>query len=371
MLLDFIQLPLIGEITLAGNIMIVFILCVFACIAFEFVNGFHDTANAVATVIYTKSLKPQYAVPWSGFFNFLGVALGGVAVAMGILKLVPLDQMMAQPVSVGACLVLAVLISSIIWNLGTWYLGIPCSSSHTMIGSMIGGGLGFSYFYGGSVNWSKAGEIGMSLLFSPLIGFGLAVFLMWFLKNVVKAHSLFHAPQGENDRPPIPIRILLITTCTLVSFFHGSNDGQKGVGLLMLIFIAFLPAKFALNQEISQEKIVYSITNVDQKIKKVVASNPNEKEVLSLDSLITKTKNELTVSNRTDQQTFGLRKHIQSISIGATAMLENKSLNFATADKEALRADITELKKVTDYAPVWVIAIISISLGIGTMIGWK
>ncbi|HSZ86534.1 MAG TPA: inorganic phosphate transporter, partial [Puia sp.] len=162
-ILNEITLPFIGKIDLSGSILFVFFVCLVCVVAFEFVNGFHDTANAVATVIYTKALKPMVAVPWSGFFNFLGVFTGGVAVAMGILKLVPLNELMALPVKVGACMVLAVLVASIIWNLGTWYLGIPCSSSHTLIGAMIGGGLAFTYYYGGGgVNWDKAKEIGLS-----------------------------------------------------------------------------------------------------------------------------------------------------------------------------------------------------------------
>ncbi|WP_312790338.1 inorganic phosphate transporter [Sphingobacterium sp.] len=174
------MIPFLGETDLSTGLLIVFALCLFAVVAFEFVNGFHDTANAVATVIYTKALKPALAIPWSGLWNFLGVFAGGIAVAMGILKLVPLDTLMALPVSVGACLVLSVLLAAIIWNLGTWYFGIPCSSSHTLIGSLIGAGLGFTWYYGGSVNWHKAEEIGLSLILSPLIGFGLAVLLMLF-----------------------------------------------------------------------------------------------------------------------------------------------------------------------------------------------
>ena len=370
-MLSSIVLPFIGEITLTGSILVVFFLCVLACIAFEFVNGFHDTANAVATVIYTKSMKPNYAVPWSGAFNFLGVAVGGVAVAMGVLKLVPLDDLMQQPVAVGACLVLAVLLASIIWNLGTWYLGIPCSSSHTLIGAMIGGGLGFSYYYGGSVNWSKASEIGLSLLLSPIVGFGLAVLLMWFFKNVLKAKSLFHVPEGEDDKPPLPIRLLLITTCTLVSFFHGSNDGQKGVGLLMLVFVAFLPARFALNHEISNDQIHAYMQNVEQTVMKVVAENPNDKNALALDSVIRLASMELANAGGNAKETFSLRKHIQVVSQGATALLDNKDIQMSAEDREALRKDHAELTKVTDYAPTWVIAIISISLGLGTMIGWK
>src|ERR1700722_3231025 len=234
-LFNFITLPLIGEVNLSAGLLILFFVCLLAVVGFEFVNGFHDTANAVATVIYTKALKPMVAVPWSGLWNFIGVNVGGVAVAMGILKLVPLNELMALPVQVGACMVLAVLISSIIWNLGTWYFGIPCSSSHTLIGSMIGAGLAFTYFYGGGgVNWDKAKDIGESLILSPLFGFGAAILLLFLLKKFVKSEKLFHIPQDENDRPTIWVRLLLITTCTLVSFFHGSNDGQKGVGLLML-----------------------------------------------------------------------------------------------------------------------------------------
>src|SRR5580698_8471681 len=263
-LFNFITLPLIGEVNLSSGLLILFFVCLLAVVGFEFVNGFHDTANAVATVIYTKALKPMVAVPWSGFWNFMGVFTGGVAVAMGILKLVPLNELMALPVKVGAILVLAVLLAAIIWNLGTWWLGIPCSSSHTMIGAMIGAGLGFTMYYSGSVNWSKASEIGLSLILSPLFGFGAAMLLMYFLRHVIKSPILFHAPTGENDRPPILIRALLITTCTLVSFFHGSNDGQKGVGLLMLILIAFLPAKFAVNHSIHNDKILASLNKTEQ-----------------------------------------------------------------------------------------------------------
>src|ERR1700749_2363138 len=250
-LLNAITLPLIGQVELRTSLLIVFFLCLLAVVGFEFVNGFHDTANAVATVIYTRALKPVVAIPWSGTFNFLGVFLGGVGVAMGILKLLPLDDLMKLPVSVGACVVLAVLLASILWNLGTWYLGIPCSSSHTLIGAMIGASIGFTWYYGGAgVNWDKAKEIGLSLILSPIIGFGAAALLMYFLIHVVRSKSLFHIPQGENDTPPILVRLLLVTTCTLVSFFHGSNDGQKGVGLLMLILIAFLPLRFAVNHGI-------------------------------------------------------------------------------------------------------------------------
>jgi PiT family inorganic phosphate transporter len=372
--LNSITLPFVGEIALSGSILVVFFLCLLAVVGFEFVNGFHDTANAVATVIYTKALKPVYAIPWSGFFNFLGVFLGGVAVAMGILKLLPLDDLMALPVTVGACMVLAVLLASIVWNLGTWYLGIPCSSSHTLIGAMIGASLAFTIYYGGvGVNWDKAKEIGLSLILSPLIGFGAAAALMWFLKDVVKATALFHIPKGENDKPPILIRLLLITTCTLVSFFHGSNDGQKGVGLLMLILIAFLPAKFAVNHTISNDKMMLSLTQTEQAMTRATSNDAAGKtEMLKLDTAIQKTKGQLAITNQKDTgKTYMFRKQIKAVIKDITTVTADKNIQIAAADRTILTSASKDLNNITDFAPIWVIATISISLGIGTMIGWK
>jgi len=367
-------LPFLGQVDLSGSLLVVFLLCILAVIGFEFVNGFHDTANAVATVIYTKALKPVYAIPWSGFWNFLGVCLGGVTVAMGILKLVPLDTLMTLPVSVGACLVLAVLLSSIIWNLGTWYLGIPCSSSHTMIGAMIGGGLAFTLYYNGpGVNWSKAGEIGSSLILSPIIGFGAAVLLMLFLKHVTKSHALFHIPSGENDRPPIHIRLLLVTTCTLVSFFHGSNDGQKGVGLFMLILIAFLPARFAVNHAVPNDKVLGALNQTEQVINQQLGNNSEKKPVLTeLAVAINQTKASLAEKNEKEvAKTYHYRKQVEGVIKDIRAVIKDNKVNLEAKDKEVLTAAANELEHVTDFAPIWVIAIISISLGIGTMIGWK
>jgi PiT family inorganic phosphate transporter len=367
-------LPFIGQVNLNGYLLIVFIVCILAVIGFEFVNGFHDTANAVATVIYTRALKPAYAIPWSGLWNFLGVFLGGVTVAMGILKLVPLDALMTLPVSVGACLVLSVLLASIIWNLGTWYLGIPCSSSHTMIGAMIGAGLAFTWYYHGpGVNWSKAEEIGLSLILSPIVGFGGAALLMLFLKHVTKSHALFHIPTGENDRPPILIRLLLITTCTLVSFFHGSNDGQKGVGLFMLILIAFLPARFAVNHNISNDKVLAAFNQASLVIAKNTTANkaPNS-EFIRLATIIGQAKASLAEKNETDvAKTYRYRKQVEGTVKAIRTVLKDNKIKLPANDRDMLTSASDELEHVTDFAPVWVIAIISVSLGLGTMIGWK
>ena len=371
--LNMITLPLLGGVDLSGGILFIFFLCLLAVVAFEFVNGFHDTANAVATVIYTKALKPQVAVPWSGFWNFMGVNVGGVAVAMGILKLIPLNELMALPVQIGACLVLGVLLTSIIWNLSTWYLGIPCSSSHTLIGAMIGGSLAFTHFYAGSVNWDKAKEIGLSLVMSPIFGFGAAFLLMLFLRKFVKSEKLFHVPQNEKEKPSFFVRLLLIITCTLVSFFHGSNDGQKGVGLLMLILIAFLPATFAIDHNIPNDKMAISLNTIHQVAIKTAAANPADKDVAKLDTLVSKAQTYISFSNTTgdSKATFKFRKDIQAVNKDIKTILGNDKLAIPDADKTTLKAASGDLTKITDFSPLWVIIVISLSLGLGTMIGWK
>ncbi len=371
-ILNMIELPLIGAVDLSGSLLFIFFLCLLAVVGFEFVNGFHDTANAVATVIYTKALKPMVAVPWSGFCNFMGVILGGVAVAMGVLKLIPLNEIMVQPVQIGACVVLSVLITSIIWNLSTWYFGIPCSSSHTLYGAMIGGSLGFTQFYHGSVNWDKALEIGRALVMSPLFGFGAAWLLMLFLRRFVKSEKLFHVPQGENDKPTFFVRILLITTCTLVSFFHGSNDGQKGVGLLMLILIAFVPATFAIDHNMPNDKMVTSLNMAQQVVKKELVANPANKDIAKLDTLIAKGQADLAFDVKASSKTtFKFRKDVQAINGGIKTLLANSQLTIPEEERTTLSQASSGLTKITDFAPIWVILTVSISLGLGTMIGWK
>jgi phosphate/sulfate permease len=225
------------------------LLCLFIILAclYEFVNGFHDTANAVATVIYTKSLKPTTAVVWSGFMNFLGLITGGVGVTMAIVGLIPKEILTDVNTSHTIQMVTALLTTAIFWNLLTWYKGIPASSSHTLIGSIIGVAVGHTLLTGTDViNYKKILDIGEALLISPIIGFGLVIFLMWFLNKVVKRKDVFEEPDGVNP-PPFWIRSVLFLTCSLVSFFHGRNDGQKGIGLVMIILAAFLPTVYTLD----------------------------------------------------------------------------------------------------------------------------
>lgn len=219
------------ELELSYSILLV--LCLAAACAFEFVNGFHDTANAVATVIYTNSLKPWVAVVWSGVWNFFGVMLGGISVAIGIINLLPVESLVDQNVSHSLAMVMALLLSAIFWNVFTWYLGIPASSSHTLIASILGVGIAYSLLPGvteTAVDWGQARKIGLSLLISPLFGFSLTIIIMFLIRVLTRkteyGESLFKEPK-KNTPPPLWIRTILILTCTSVSYSHGSNDGQK------------------------------------------------------------------------------------------------------------------------------------------------
>src|SRR6202790_3547248 len=227
-------------------------------LGFEFVNGFHDTANAVATVIYTRAMPAHIAVVWSGIFNLIGVLLSSGAVAFGIVSLLPVELILQVGSSAGFAMVFALLIAAIIWNLGTWSFGLPASSSHTLIGSVIGVGIANALLHGRSgtsgVDWTQAGNIAKALLLSPLFGFALAAILLYVVQFVIPSKELFAEPKGDQP-PPTWIRGILVLTCTLVSFFHGSNDGQKGMGLIMLILIGTVPTAYALNRSMPANQI--------------------------------------------------------------------------------------------------------------------
>src|SRR6202042_2385435 len=243
-------MELFGE-TLGVATALFLLLALVMALGFEFVNGFHDTANAVATVIYTHSLKPSIAVAWSGIWNLIGVLASTGAVAFGIVALLPVELVINVGSGAGFAMVFALLLSSIVWNLGTWYLGLPASSSHTLIGSIVGVGLMNSLMspdsaFGDGVNWVKVEDTVKALVFSPLIGFVAAALLLLAAKALLRNPALYQAPKG-NEPPPIWIRALLVLTCTGVSFAHGSNDGQKGMGLIVLILVGIVPAGFALN----------------------------------------------------------------------------------------------------------------------------
>ncbi|SHH74062.1 inorganic phosphate transporter, PiT family [Chryseolinea serpens] len=360
------------------------IICLIAACSFEFVNGFHDTANAVATVIYTNSLKPWVAVIWSGFCNFIGVFWGGIAVAVGIINLLPVETLVDQNIAHSLSMVMALLITAIFWNLLTWYFGIPCSSSHTLIGSILGVGLAYSLLpeaSGDAVNWGKAQEIGISLLISPLFGFSMTIILMYLIRTFTKktsyGDSLFKEPK-KNQPPPLWIRSILVLTCSLVSFFHGSNDGQKGVGLIMLILIGVVPAYFALDESFSPSKLPGSLTKIEQVISSIDSSHlslSDRHNLLEAKQINARLQQRFaTLSDIRDipkTERFQVRKDIMIMDRELTSLSKKEDVKLSEAEKKSLKDELKSVRKATDYSPTWVLLMISLSLGLGTMIGWK
>jgi len=360
------------------------IFCITSALAFEFINGFHDTANAVATVIYTHSLKPVIAVVWSGIWNFIGVNIGGIAVAIGIINLLPVEALTDTNIYHNLAMVMALIITAIIWNIGTWYLGIPCSSSHTLIGSITGVSIGFMLLPNNHdvlLNWGKVEDAGLSLLISPVIGFALAIFLMFILRVSVKNKVLFKEPPAKKP-PPMWVRSILVLTSTFVSFSHGSNDGQKGVGLLMIILIAIVPARFALNHSRNPGALMSGIDSLKLMTAQV---HPGE-----LDAVSTVYYNEVSglidsLNNRIDKITSfnqlsksdcsRTRKEILVLSKRSGMLFNHLGvhpiLSITPGWKKKYSKHLDVIKSFTEYSPWWVIFLISLSLGMGTMVGWK
>jgi len=358
--------------------------CLLAACFFEFVNGFHDTANAVATVIYTNTLKPWMAVIWAGSINFIGVYAGGIAVAMGIVNLLPVETLIDQNIAHSLAMVAALLMTAISWNLLTWYFGIPCSSSHTLIGSILGVALAYSILPNAAkdaVNWSKAQEIGFSLLLSPLFGFSVTILLMYFLRLMTRKtpveKTLFKEPK-KNIPPPWWIRGVLFVTCTLVSFFHGSNDGQKGVGLVMLVLIGIVPVYFALDSNFDPVQLPSSLARIEHLMAEVdstVLSKFDKKrlrETKVMTSYLAATfASRTSVNDIPKSEKFNVRKDVILIDRNINSLLMKEEIRLSESDKRNLKVELKKVRKITDYSPRWVIVIISVSLGVGTMIGWK
>jgi PiT family inorganic phosphate transporter len=370
------------ELDLAHSALLV--ICLIAACSFEFVNGFHDTANAVATVIYTNSLRPWIAVIWSGIWNFFGVFAGGIAVAVGIINLLPVETLVDQNIAHSLSMVIALLLTAIFWNLLTWYLGIPCSSSHTLIGSILGVGLAYSLLpeaVGDAVNWAKASEIGLSLLISPLFGFSMTIILMYIIRSLTKktsyGESLFKEPK-KNSPPPVWIRGILILTCTLVSFFHGSNDGQKGVGLVMLILIGIVPAYFALDNSFTPTRLPGSLAKIETVISTIdasVLSAPDRANLAEAAALSRKLQARFLmlqdVSSISKNDRFLVRKDIMIMDRYLNSVSKKPEVKLSDSEKGILKDELKKVRKITDYSPKWVLLMISLSLGFGTMIGWK
>ena len=410
--------------SLPGLTMVFFFLALLLAFAFEFINGFHDTANAVTTVIYTRSMKPTPAVIYSGFLNFLGVLFGGVGVAYTIVALLPKDEVFATNSNTILVMVVAMLIAAVVWNLGTWYFGLPVSSSHTLIGSIVGVAMAYSLSVKGDLSevpWAEAIKVGSGLLFSPLIGFGAAFLLLLLLKSIIKTPRLYEPPVGD-DRPPNWIRNILIFTCGAVSFTHGSNDGQKGMGLIMLILIGFLGGFYAMNTEddssieATKRGMVMMKEGFDKdwaKYKENATDLPSFEKMARIigdKKVLLQIENETTPFVMTQEELVKAVEHVeeryrklQKDYKAATEQLEGLTTykSLEVSDRLALRkqlafvADVAKkggysypdkwmfgqldtkskvdglIRKSIEWAPFWVIVGVALCLGLGTCIGYK
>lgn len=369
-------------------------------LGFEFVNGFHDTANAVAMVIYTHSLEPNLAVVWSGICNLAGVLASSGVVAYSIITLLPVELILQVSSGAGFSMVFALLIAAILWNLSTWWFGLPASSSHTMVGSIIGVGLAnqfMSAHNGGSgIDWEQAMKVFKALIFSPILGFGLAYLLLRISKALVKYKDLYETPKNQ-EPPPWPVRLLLLGTCTGVSFYHGSNDGQKGMGLIMLILIGTVPTAYALNHAVTAQDVQDFIA-ASEKAGRVIeshhpaatvaVSNPSEdlteyirtrqlgpQTVPALEIMIQQLDHEVAYYHELKSvpanELSNMRNGMYLASESLRLMERSKSLPYTDAEWAALDNYKSKLDKSTKYIPDWVKVAVALALGLGTMVGWK
>ena len=371
-------------------------------LSFEFVNGFHDTANAVATVIYTHTLKPWIAVVWSGLWNLTGVLTSSGMVAFGVIALLPVELVIHVGSAPGFAMVFSLLISAIIWNVGTWYFGLPASSSHTLFGSIMGVGLANAmmspgHVFGEGVNWAKAKDVGMALLVSPIVGFVCAGLLLLIFKALIKRKDLYESPKKDAP-PPLWIRILLVLTCTGVSFSHGSNDGQKGMGLIMLILIGVVPATFAVNLDTSQQALL-DLAATTQTISfqmdkhspgAAMAGGPVADQMISdyikasgkisndtfaaigtkCREISAELEGKKSLNELSEDGRRGLRNDLYLTSEALGKALKQNLLTDP-AEKKSVKDLKGHMDKLTKFIPVWVKFAVALALGLGTMIGWK
>jgi phosphate/sulfate permease len=352
---------------MAPGATVVFFIALIVAFGFEFINGFHDTANAVTTVIYTHTLKPTPAVVYSGIMNFFGVLLGGTAVAFGIVHLLPVDILLNANSTTALAMTLSLLLAGVIWNLGTWYFGLPVSSSHTLIGSILGVALTNSLISFGDtrgVNWQKAQEVFISLLISPIIGFLAAFLLLKAMKLLIPNPRLYSEPKDKN--PPGWIRAILLLTCGGVSFAHGSNDGQKGMGLILLVLIGFLPGYYALdvNHPTHVNEAMESITQIRSNFE---TNGVQLTEEIDRDfNLITEAlAGKATFSEITPEKRWEVRSAIYRLSE------EVHPLEVPSSVRKMNDAPAKTLRGTVEFVPLWVVIGVALALGIGTMIGYE
>ena len=367
-------------------------------LGFEFVNGFHDTANAVATCIYTHSLEPHIAVVYSGIMNFTGVLLSSGAVAYSVITLLPVELILKVSKGSGFAMVFALLIAAIIWNLATWWRGLPASSSHTMIGSIIGVGIANQLMQGNSgtsgVEWPQVTKVFTTLALSPVIGFIGAALLFFLFKLLARDPRLYKAPEGP-EPPPFYIRLLLIGTCGGVSYFHGSNDGQKGMGLIMLILVGTVPTAYALNHTVGARDVqtfaavstqvagaldsykdpTAVVGAADPELQQFVSTKKFEPAVIpALQQEIINIRNEASFYGSLGGVPPDMQANVRNQMYLTSEALKNLAKTgpkMSDADSKIIGNYKGFLDKSTRFIPTWVKVAVALALGLGTMVGWK
>jgi PiT family inorganic phosphate transporter len=392
----------VGETRLAVATFVLLGLALLIALGFEFVNGFHDTANAVATVIYTHSLPPLVAVVWSGTFNFLGVLTSSGAVAYTIVSLLPVELILQVGSGAGYAMIFALLLAAIVWNLGTWALGLPNSSSHALVGSILGVGLANQLMArAGSatsgVDWNAAIGVFEALAFSPVVGFICAALLLLAMKALIPVKSLYTAPEA-NKPPPLWIRALLVFTCTGVSFAHGGNDGQKGMGLIMLILIGAAPTAYALNRALPADTTPAFVqtTHAAQAVFAAHAPGVPVPDAAAARTTVTDALRSKHVDNPAvfaalaslsgdiahQVQNYGAIKTVPAAATpnvrtdmylagDAVRVMGKAPAGFSADEFGKLKALRTALEHGTRFIPPWVKITVALALGLGTMVGWK
>jgi PiT family inorganic phosphate transporter len=329
------------------------------------------------------------------------VLVSSGTVAFTVITLLPVELILQVGSGAGYAMIFSLLIAAIIWNLGTWVLGLPASSSHTLIGSIIGVGLANQFMAGpgigaSGVDWGQVGKVFEALLFSPLVGFLGSAGLLLTMKAFVKSRALYEAPDTSKP-PPLWIRSLLILTCTGVSYGHGSNDGQKGMGLIMLILIGALPTAYALNHSMNASDTPHFL-QISQKAEAVF-----QKHTAGALPDAVAARSTLTAAIR-DKQFAGpglyaalaslsdsIGKQVQSSGAVSTVpaavttnvrnsmflvsetlrQMKKANISFAADETGTLTDYKAQLDKSTKFIPPWVKVTVAITLGLGTMVGWK
>jgi len=371
-------------------------------VLFEATNGFHDAANAVATVIYTKSLQPVPAVVLSGVMNFVGVLVGGIAVAYALVELLPPEVLSPPDGGPAVAMLVSLFISALCWNIGTWWLALPNSSSHCLIGALIGVALGNAFARSRSladgVQWPQLWKVLESLAISPILGFIFAGGLYLLCRRTLHDKHLY---EPVSDHPPIWwMRGVLIATCSGVSFAHGTNDGQKSIGLIMLTIIGLFPATYALNP--TSQVSIQDLAALMQQAKPIVAQYGDDEKSAALSAIryiqaraddrsAAGRRRQLDPPTRAVRLEIGLQSGDSRSPVMAQAPSKSErstirddvyriiaelrhaadAKQVSAEDKKVAESLSKRLGSIVEYAPVWVRMLSAICLGVGTMIGYR